>query len=43
MVAGLAIDWLMQLWQRNRTWLLVGARLAFGLLLLVWWGVHGAH
>ena len=42
-VSWLAIDWLLNFLQRNSTWLFVAYRLAFGLLLLVWWGVHGAH
>ena len=43
MVSWLAIDWLLNFLQRNSTWLFVAYRLLFGLLLLVWWGVHGAN
>ena len=42
-VSWLAIDWLLKFLQRNSTWVFVAYRLLFGLLLLVWWGVHGAH
>ena len=42
-VSWLAIDWLLNFLQRNSTWLFVAYRLLFGLLLLVWWGVYGAH
>ena len=43
MVSWLAIDWLLKFLQRNSTWVFVAYRLLFGLLLLVWWGVHNAH
>jgi len=42
-VSWLAIDWLLKFLQRNSTWIFVVYRLLFGLLLLVWWGIHGAH
>ena len=43
-VSWLAIDWLLKFLQRNSTWIFVAYRLLFGLLLLlVWWGAHGAH
>ena len=41
-VSWLAIDWLLKFLQRNSTWIL-WYRLLFGLLLLAWWGAHGAH
>ena len=43
LVSWLAIDWLLKFLQRNSTWIFVAYRLLFGLLLLVWWGAHGAH
>ena len=42
-VSWLAIDWLLKFLQRNSTWIFVAYRLLFGVLLLVWWGAHGAH
>ena len=42
-VSWLAIDWLLKFLQRNSTWIFVVYRLLFGMLLLVWWGVYGAH
>ena len=42
-VSWLAIDWLLNFLQRNSTLFFVAYRLLFGLLLLVWLGVHGAH
>ena len=42
-VSWVAIDWLLKFLQRNSTWVFVAYRLLFGLLLLAWWGVHGAH
>jgi undecaprenyl-diphosphatase len=42
-VSWLAIDWLLKFLQRNSTWIFVAYRLLFGMLLLVWWGVYGAH
>lgn len=41
-VSWLAIDWLLRFLQRHSTWIFVGYRLLFGVLLLVWWGIHGA-
>ena len=43
LVSWLAIDWLLKFLQRHSTWIFVAYRLLFGLLLLVWWGAHGAH
>ena len=42
-VSWLAIDWLLKFLQRHSTWIFVGYRLLFGVGLLAWWGVHGAH
>ena len=36
-VSWLAIDWLIRFLQRHSTWIFVGYRLAFGVLLLAWW------
>ena len=38
-----AIDWLLKFLQRHSTWVFVAYRLIFGVLLLAWWGTHGAH
>ena len=42
-VSWLAIDWLLKFLQRHSTWVFVAYRLIFGVLLLAWWGTHGAH
>ena len=42
-VSWLAIDWLLKFLQRHSTWVFVAYRLIFGVLLLAWWGNHGAH
>ena len=42
-VSWLAIDWLLKFLQRHRTWLFVAYRLLFGVGLLAWWSIHGAH
>ena len=42
-VSWLAIDWLLKFLQRHSTWIFVGYRLLFGVLLLAWWLFHGAH
>ena len=42
-VSWVAIDWLLKFLQRHSTWVFVGYRLVFGVLLLVWWGHDGAH
>jgi len=42
-VSWLAIDWLLKFLQRHSTWVFVGYRLLFGVLLLAWWGRYGAH
>ncbi|MEB3159150.1 MAG: undecaprenyl-diphosphate phosphatase, partial [Synechococcus sp.] len=36
-VSWLAIDWLIRYLQRHSTWIFVGYRLLFGVLLLAWW------
>ena len=43
MVSWLAIDWLLKFLQRHSTWLFVAYRLLFGVGLLAWWSIHGAH
>ena len=42
-VSWLAIDWLLKFLQRNSTWIFVGYRLAFGVVLLAWWFTSGAN
>ena len=42
-VSWLAIDWLLKFLQRHSTWLFVAYRLFFGVSLLAWWSIHGAH
>ena len=42
-VSWLAIDWLLKFLQRHSTWIFVAYRLLFGVVLLVWWSIHGAH
>ena len=42
-VSWLAIDWLLKFLQRHSTWLFVAYRLRFGVGLLAWWSIHGAH
>ena len=42
-VSWLAIDWLLKFLQRHSTWLFVAYRLLFGVGLLAWWSIHGAH
>lgn len=42
-VSWVAIDWLLKFLQRHSTWVFVGYRLVFGVLLLVWWEHDGAH
>ena len=42
-VSWLAIDWLLKFLQRHSTWLFVAYRLFFGVGLLAWWSIHGAH
>ena len=42
-VSWLAIDWLLKFLQRHSTWVFVGYRLLFGVLLLAWWVHYGAH
>ena len=42
-VSWLAIDWLLKFLQRHSTWIFVTYRLLFGVVLLVWWSVYGAH
>ena len=42
-VSWLAIDWLLKFLQRHSTWLFVAYRLLFGVSLLAWWSIHGAH
>ena len=42
-VSWLAIDWLLKFLQRHSTWVFVGYRLVFGVVLLAWWGRYGAH
>ena len=42
-VSWVAIDWLLKFLQRNSTWIFVGYRLLFGVGLLAWWMVGGAH
>ena len=42
-VPWLAIDWLLKFLQRHSTWLFVAYRLLFGVGLLAWWSIHGAH
>ena len=41
-VSWLAIDWLLKFLQRHSTWVFVGYRLLFGMVLLAWWA-RGAH
>ena len=42
-VSWMAIDWLLKFLQRHSTWLFVAYRLFFGVSLLAWWSIHGAH
>ena len=42
-VSWLAIDWLLKFLQRHSTWIFVGYRLVFGVVLLVWWSIYGAN
>ena len=42
-VSWLAIDWLLKFLQRHSTWIFVGYRLVFGVVLLVWWSIDGAN
>ena len=42
-VSWLAIDWLLKFLQRHSTWVFVGYRLLFGVVLLAWWARYGAH
>ena len=42
-VSWLAIDWLLKFLQRHSTWVFVGYRLLFGVLLLAWWVHYDAH
>ncbi|RPF82818.1 MAG: undecaprenyl-diphosphate phosphatase [Synechococcus sp. TMED20] len=42
-VSWLAIDWLLKFLQRNSTWIFVGYRLLFGVVLLAWWFTSGAN
>ena len=42
-VSWLAIDWLLKFLQRHSTWIFVAYRLVFGVVLLVWWSIYGAH
>ena len=42
-VSWLAIDWLLKFLQSHSTWLFVVYRLLFGMGLLAWWSIHGAH
>ena len=42
-VSWLAIDWLLKFLQRHSTWIFVAYRLLFGVVLLVWWSIYGAH
>ena len=42
-VSWLAIDWLLKFLQRHSTWIFVGYRLVFGVVLLVWWFTRGAN
>ena len=42
-VSWLDIDWMLEFLQRHNTWLFVVYRLLFGMGLLAWWSIHGAH
>jgi undecaprenyl-diphosphatase len=42
-VSWLAIDWLLKFLQRNSTWIFVGYRLLFGVVLLAWWFTSSAN
>ena len=42
-VSWMAIDWLLKFLQRHSTWLFVAYRLLFGVGLLAWRSIHGAH
>jgi undecaprenyl-diphosphatase len=42
-VSWLAIDWLLKFLQRNSTWIFVGYRLLFGVVLLAWWFTFSAN
>ncbi len=41
-VSWLAIDWLLNFFQKNNSWIFVAYRLLFGLLLLMWWNQSAA-
>jgi undecaprenyl-diphosphatase len=41
-VSWLAIAWLLRFLQNNSTWIFVGYRLLFGLVLLIWFRDLGA-
>jgi undecaprenyl-diphosphatase len=43
-VSWLAIAWLLRFLQRNSTWIFVGYRLLFGLVILIWFrGIESVH
>ena len=40
-MSWVSIDWLLRFLQRGSTWIFVGYRFIFGLILLCWWRLYG--